>query len=197
MPPVSLPTLSDSSNLDSSESESSCCENRSDPPLQERRWIQTYKPLFLVVVYCAGGSLITLVNHSSPSWSLAMRVFMGLFFVVFSFLKMLDIAGFARAFGTYDVLAKRFPAYGFVYPFVELGLGITYLCQIAPLATNVATLLIMLVGAIGVVRAVRQRQSIRCACMGSLFDLPMSTVTVVENGTMAAMAAIMIGVAVV
>ena len=38
--------------------------------------------------------------------------FMGLFFIVFSFFKMLDLKGFSQSFKMYDPLAKRIPVYG-------------------------------------------------------------------------------------
>ncbi|MGC4002218.1 MAG: hypothetical protein QM811_03360 [Pirellulales bacterium] len=121
-----------------------------------------------------------------------MRHFMGGFFVAFAFFKLLDLRGFADAYRMYDVVAERSPAYGFVYPFLELGLGIAYLADVAPTATNVATILLMGVGAIGVVRSLLRKQTIRCACLGTVFNLPMSTVTLIEDGGMLAMAATML-----
>ncbi len=52
------------------------------------------------------------------------------FFIVFSFLKFLDLKGFARSYTMYDLLAKQWKVYGFIYPFLELGLGIMYLTAI-------------------------------------------------------------------
>ena len=53
--------------------------------------------------------------------------FMAGFFLVFSFFKLLDLAGFAKSYAIYDVLAKKMPTYGYIYPFIELGLGAAYL----------------------------------------------------------------------
>ena len=117
-----------------------------------------------------------------------MRLFMAGFFLAFSFFKMLDLAGFASAFRGYDVLARAMPGYAIAYPFIELALGLAYLTDSAPTLTNAVTAVMMAVGLIGVVRAVMSRQTIRCACLGTGFNLPMSTVTIIENSVMLAMA---------
>jgi hypothetical protein len=55
--------------------------------------------------------------------------------------------------------------------------------------TNSVTLVLMLVGAAGVLKALLDKRAIRCACLGTALNLPMTTVTLVEDLTMAAMAA--------
>ena len=89
----------------------------------------------------------------------------------------------------YDLLAAKSREWAFAYPFVELGLGIAYLINFQPIATNIATLLLMSVGAAGVLQALRQKRRIRCACLGTGLNLPMTKVTLIEDLAMAAMAA--------
>jgi hypothetical protein len=81
-----------------------------------------------------------------------------------------------------------------IYPFVELALGLAYLANWNPLITNWITLIIMGFSAIGVIKAVMDKRSIRCACLGTVFKLPMSTVTIIEDLGMVAMAAMAIRV---
>lgn len=50
----------------------------------------------------------------------------------------------------------------------------------------------MLVGLIGVTRSVLDKQQIQCACLGTGFNLPMSSVTIIEDATMLLMAVGMI-----
>jgi copper chaperone CopZ len=151
-------------------------------------WLVTYKPLLLVFGYI----LLTVIGFlaATGSWdgALAMRLFMAGFFLVFSFFKFLDVAGFASAFRGYDLVARVLPGYGRAYPFIELVLGLAYLTNIAPAATNIATAIIMAVGLAGIIRAVVSKQSIRCACLGTGINLPMSTVTIIENSVMLVMA---------
>lgn len=149
-------------------------------------------PLILIVGYLTGTVLLTEWASGEFSTHEFMRNFMAGFFLVFSFFKFLDLKGFVDAYRTYDLAAQRLPAWGWMYPFVELGLGVAYLLEWHPTATNVVTLLLMLVGAAGVFRSLRQRRSIRCACLGTVLNLPMTTVTLVEDIGMAGMAAVML-----
>jgi hypothetical protein len=149
-------------------------------------------PLVVIVAYILGA--VVLIAASTGGWSVhaMMRHFMAGFFLVFSFFKMLDLRGFVDAYREYDLVAKAVPAWGWVYPFVELVLGIAYLTAFSLFATNVVTLVVMLVGAVGVFKALADKQKIRCACLGTVLNLPMTTVTLVEDLTMAAMAAAML-----
>ncbi|MDB6119074.1 MAG: hypothetical protein JWO08_2855 [Verrucomicrobiaceae bacterium] len=146
---------------------------------------QTYRPLLVLLGYLLA---VTLIVASPFHWMTAMNVFMGGFFIAFSFFKMLDLRGFADAYRSYDLVAKAVPAYGFVYPFIELVLGLAYLARWQPALVNAVTAVVMAVSLAGVLRAVLSKQTIRCACLGTVFNLPMSTVTIVEDGVMLAMA---------
>lgn len=121
-----------------------------------------------------------------------MHDFMGLFLVVFSMFKFFDMEGFADGFHMYDLLAKRVRSYGFVYPFLELGLGLAYLGRWNPPLVYLATAILMLFGAAGVFVALRKGLDLECACMGTVLHVPLSTVALVEDLGMAAMAAAML-----
>jgi copper chaperone CopZ len=149
-------------------------------------------PLLLIVGYLLGTVLLIACVRRDFSLHLLMTRFMGGFFLVFSFFKFLDLRGFAEAYRSYDVLARAIPLWGFVYPFVELALGIAFVAGWNPVATNVVTLVVMLVGAVGVFRALLSKTHIRCACLGTALNLPMTTITLVEDVGMAAMAALML-----
>ncbi|MDZ4659461.1 MAG: cation transporter [Bythopirellula sp.] len=164
------------------------CEISAESPLA-KGWLQTYKPLLTIAAFIVGGTLLIAISTSNWQAMSLMNSFMGLFFVVFAFFKILDVPGFARAYRSYDVITKRWPAYGYLYPWIELTLGVSYLLGLWPLATNLVTLGIMSVSTVGVVNAVRKKQQIQCGCLGTVFELPMSTVTIVEDVLMAAMAA--------
>jgi hypothetical protein len=154
-------------------------------------WLATYKPLLLIVAYILGASVLVQAGLGTAVDITAMqtmRYFMAGFFIVFSFFKLLDIPAFAMAYSSYDLLAARWQGWGYVYPFVELALGVAYLVNFNPLLTNWATVIVMGFSAIGVIRAVMNKTRIQCACLGTVFKLPMSTVTIVEDVGMVAMA---------
>ena len=121
-----------------------------------------------------------------------MRHFMAAFFIVFSFFKMLNLKGFAESYMMYDVVAKKFPAWSYIYAFLELGLGIAFLLNFNPLITNISTVIIMSVSIIGVLQTVLNKKQIQCACLGAVFNLPMSTVTIIEDGLMILMSVTML-----
>jgi cation transport ATPase len=154
-------------------------------------WLKTYKPLLLIAAFITGVSFLTAYSGGELHWMMWMNHFMAGFFIVFSFFKMLDLRGFADSYAMYDLLAKRWKGYGFVYPFIELALGAMYLTGFDPAATAIATVVVMGFSAIGVIKSVLSKQQIRCACLGAVFNLPMSTVTIVEDLLMAGMAVVM------
>ena len=61
-----------------------------------------------------------------------------------------------------------------------------------PFAVNIATLVVMGVSTLGVVRSLVKKQKIRCACLGTVFNLPMSVVTLVEDLLMVGMSTAML-----
>ena len=161
-----------------------------EPDVDARGWLATYRPLLTIVGLIALTTVLAQAPYADGlDGRLWMRHFMAGFFLVFAGFKLLDVRGFADSYAMYDVVARRWRGWGVAYPFVELGLGLAYLTDVAPLWTNVATIVILGVSAIGVVRSVLARRAIKCACLGTGFNLPMSTVTIVEDVSMVAMAA--------
>ncbi len=164
----------------------------SAPAPEKKSFIETYRPLLLVLAYLIGIVALVEVTAGAFDWMRAMGNFMGGFFIAFSFFKLLDLQGFVDSFQTYDVLARPVRPYGYAYPFIELALGVAYLVGFAPIVTNSVTLAVMLIGIVGVTQALLKKRQIQCACLGTVFNLPMSKVTFIEDGLMAAMAAIML-----
>jgi cation transport ATPase len=155
---------------------------------ETKSWLATYKPLLLIAGFIAGVSILTSHGHLHNG----MNTFMAGFFLVFSFFKLLDLKGFAKTYAMYDLLAMKVPAYGFVYPFIELALGIAYLTGFNMVFTNWATIIVMGFSSMGVIKSVLDRKRIQCACLGAVFNLPMSTVTIIEDLLMVAMAVYMV-----
>lgn len=154
---------------------------------QTKSWFTTYKPILLIFSYIF--SLTLLIQFSKHHFDFMewMRHFMAGFFLVFSFFKMLDLKAFAESYVMYDVIAKKMPVWPYVYAFIELTLGIAFLVNFNPVITNISTVLVMTVSIIGVLQVVLNKQKIQCACLGAVFNLPMSTVTIIEDGLMIVM----------
>lgn len=159
---------------------------------EEKNWLKTYRPILLIFVYITGVSLLIQFVNGAFNWMQWMNQFMAGFFIVFSFFKLLNLRGFAESYAMYDIIAKRMKGYGYLYAFIELGLGVAYLTNFNPIVTNSITLLVMGISIIGVLQSVLNNKKIKCACLGDVFNLPMSTITIIEDGLMIAMSAIML-----
>jgi copper chaperone CopZ len=155
-------------------------------------WIATYKPILLIFLYITVVSLIAATAGGGFSLMTGMRIFMAGFFLTFSFFKMLDIPAFAESYAMYDIVAKRFEVWGYVYVFIEALLGISYALNFQPFLTSVVTVVVMTVSLVGVLNSVLAKRKIKCACLGAVFNLPMSSVTIIEDGLMIAMGVAMI-----
>ncbi|MDA9339918.1 cation transporter [Polaribacter sp.] len=157
---------------------------------EEKSKLTQLKPLFIIIFYITTVSI--LLNYKEWFLGEFMLDFMGLFYIVFSFFKMLDLNGFEMSFSMYDPIAKKVPFYGKIYPFIEALLGLMFLMRFEIDIALIVTLIILGVTTIGVTRALLDRKSIRCACLGTALKLPMTEATFIENAIMILMAVLML-----
>ncbi|MGI8602680.1 MAG: YHS domain-containing protein [Verrucomicrobiales bacterium] len=153
------------------------------------KW-KSYLPIGVIVLVTLLAAAARQAAQPGP-WNVMgwMHDFMGFFLVVFSMFKFFDLRGFADGFQMYDLLAKHWRPYALVYPFIELALGLAYLAHWQPGMIYSITIAVMLFGAIGVCRALNEGRDLTCACLGTVLKVPLSTVALVEDFGMAAMAA--------
>ncbi|WP_310555413.1 MauE/DoxX family redox-associated membrane protein [Flavobacterium sp.] len=166
--------------------------NHSEIAEQTKSWFETYKPILLIFFYILLVTTLVQTQNTKFDFMQAMRHFMSGFFLVFSFFKLLNLKGFAESYVMYDVLAKQIPVWAYLYVFIELGLGIAFLINFNPILTNSITVIVMSISIIGVLQSVLNKKKIQCACLGAVFNLPMSTVTIIEDALMIAMSGIML-----
>jgi hypothetical protein len=150
--------------------------------------LSKYKTLFILFAYLiAATALYTSLTGNNP-----MPFLMGLFFITFSFFKVIHLSKFQDSFSQYDLLAKTMPHYARYYPFIEIVLGILFLCNWLPLLASIITIIILVSTNIGVLIALKKGQIMECACLGVVFKLPLSRVTVFENTVMILMAVVQV-----
>ncbi len=145
-----------------------------------------------IITAILAGALVLTFALSNPNWFDAMRWFEGLFFLVFASFKLARLRDFVDAYQGYDVLAKRSRTYAYLYPFIELTLAIGFLTRVALPAILVATVLLMAIGLIGVIKELRRGSHIVCACLGTIIKVPLTQVTLAEDAVMGAMAVAML-----
>ncbi|MGC6431714.1 MAG: heavy-metal-associated domain-containing protein [Jejuia sp.] len=158
--------------------------------IKEKSELKQLFPLFLIFGYITITSV--LLNNNPWNSSEFMLDFMGLFCIVFSFFKLLDLKGFPKSFRMYDPLAKGLPIYAWVYPFIEVLLGLMFLMRIEIPIALIVTLVILGITTIGVTKVLLDKKSIQCACLGTALKLPMTKATFIENSIMIVMAIIML-----
>ena len=149
-------------------------------------------PLLLVFTYLLLTVVLVAVLSREVTFILLMSTWMGAFFLVFSFFKFLNLKGFVAAFRSYDLIAMRWPAYGYLYATLELIFGIAYLVAPQARLLNITVLLVLGISSCGVLHAVTRGRKVQCACLGTIFNLPMTWVTLMENGLMLVMAGMLL-----
>ena len=156
----------------------------------EKSKLQQLKPLILILFYITTASV--LLNYQNWDRNEIMLDFMGLFYIVFSFFKLLDLKGFSESFKMYDPLASRISIYGWMYPFIEVVLGLMFLMHFGVKTALVITLIVLGITTIGVAKSLLDKKSIRCACLGTALKLPMTEATFIENAVMIVMAILLL-----
>ena len=159
---------------------------------EKKTWLATYKPILLIFGYILGITLLVEYINDGFVWMRWMSYFMAGFFLVFSFFKLLNLKGFAESYAMYDIVAKKWSGWGYVYAFTEFALGIAFLAGFTPLVTNAITFVVMTISIVGVLQSVLNKRKIKCACLGDVFNLPMSTITIIEDALMIGMSGVML-----
>lgn len=156
----------------------------------EKSKLEQLKPLLIILFYISVASI--LLHRDDWDITQMMLDFMGLFYIVFSFFKLLDLNGFPDSFRMYDPLAKVLPAYAWAYPFIETALGLMFLLRFQTSIALVVTLIVLGITTFGVTKTLLDKKSIQCACLGTALKLPMTEATFIENAIMIVMAIIML-----
>lgn len=152
----------------------------------------SYKPIYIIFAYLILGSVFAGAGYFSIH--IFMAHFMAGFFLVFSFFKMLDLSGFATGYASYDVIAKKFYRYGYVYPFIELGFGIAYLLFPYHFLLNAVVFVVMSISTVGVVSAKFSKRQFQCACVGTFLKVPLGNIAIIEDLSMVVMSFLMMAV---
>lgn len=154
--------------------------------------LKKYIPLIVMVLIVVILTIVLDILFGGQDMLHTMRHFMGSFFLVFGFLKVLKLSDFAMAYREYDIVAMKSLFYAKLYPFLELSFAYAYFTNWNQGLLNTVVLVVMLVSALGVYLKLRKKEEIQCACLGTVFKVPMTWVTLIEDLLMAGMAAYML-----
>lgn len=149
----------------------------------------TYTPV--IAVFAVAALLALAVSQAAFGAPFTVRA--GEWFVAFSMsllamLKLRDVETFSTMFLNYDLLARRWVPYGYVYPFAELAAGVLMAAGILTWFAAPLGLFIGGVGAVSVFKAVYvDKRELKCACVGGDSHVPLGFVSLTENLMMIAM----------
>ena len=127
--------------------------------------------------------------HGTPFTLRAGEWFIAFSMTVLALLKLQNVEAFATMFLNYDLLAKRWVPYSYLYPFAEGLAGILMIAGALTWLSVPVALFIGTVGAVSVFKAVYvDRRELKCACVGGSSNVPLGFVSLTENLMMIAMA---------
>ncbi|MBL8556219.1 MAG: glutaredoxin [Phenylobacterium sp.] len=150
----------------------------------------SYRPV--VAVFALTALMALAASHAAFGAAFTIRAgewFIGFSMVVLAMLKLQDVEKFSTMFLNYDLLAKRWVRYGYIYPFAEGAAGLLMIAGVLTWISAPIALFIGTVGAISVFKAVYvERRELKCACVGGSSNVPLGFVSLTENLMMIAMA---------
>ena len=136
--------------------------------------------LALAASYAVSGDALT---KQAVQWFISFSM------AVLALLKLQNVETFSTMFLNYDLLAKRWVPYGYVYPFAEGLAGVLMTAGALTWLSVPVALFIGGVGAVSVTKAVYvDRRELKCACVGGSSNVPLGFVSLTENVMMVAMA---------
>ena len=108
--------------------------------------------------------------------------FVSLSMALLAIQKLQDLRSFSTMFLNYDLLARRWVRYGYIYPFGEALAGILMVAHVLPIISVPVSLFIGTVGAVSVFKAVYvDKRELKCACVGGNSNVPLGFVSLTEN----------------
>ncbi|RYZ48466.1 MAG: glutaredoxin, partial [Proteobacteria bacterium] len=145
--------------------------------------VPSYKPIAALLLTTA---LMSIAVSYSVFGSIlkieALQWFIAFSMTVLALLKLQNLESFSTMFLNYDLLAKKWVAYSYVYPFAEGIAGILMISGLFPLVSSPISIIIGLVGGISVLKAVYiDRRELKCACVGGSSNVPLGFVSLMEN----------------
>lgn len=155
----------------------------------------TYRPVIALFSITALMALATsMAVFGTPLTWHALQWFIAFSMAVLALLKLQDVETFSSMFLNYDLLAKRWVPYAYIYPYAEAFAGILMITNLLVWLSAPVALFIGGIGAVSVFKAVYiDKRELKCACVGGASKVPLGFISLTENVMMVAMAVWMLG----
>lgn len=150
----------------------------------------SYRPVVVLFALTAFTAMAaSFASSGSPFTLRAAEWFIAFSMVALAMQKLQNVETFSTMFLNYDLLAKRWVPYGYIYPYAEGLAGILMAAGALTWLSVPIALLIGTIGAVSVFKAVYiDRRELKCACVGGSSNVPLGFVSLTENLMMVAMA---------
>jgi glutaredoxin/uncharacterized membrane protein YphA (DoxX/SURF4 family) len=150
---------------------------------------KTYQPVLTVFAVTFAMALATcwIMRGELAPLRIA-ELFIAFSMCVLGLLKLQDLLSFATGFVQYDLIARKWVPYSYIYPFVEAGAGVLMIAGLATWIAAPAVLIVSTLGAISIIKAVYvEKRDVNCACVGGGSRVPLGFISLTENLMMMAM----------
>lgn len=154
----------------------------------------SYTPLVVVILLILTVSLAISIRYqdlNTATLEFIRNIMIG-FFITFGGFKLMDLKGFVKGYKTYDLIAMRFPQYGYIYPFVELFFGLSMIILSHITILLVLEAIIMGISGLGVLIKLLKKERFQCACLGTFLKVPLTKVTLIEDFGMMILAIVLL-----
>jgi len=149
----------------------------------------SYIPVIAVFAVTALMSIGANLAASTFATMRTLEWFIAFSMCVLAILKLRDLESFSNMFLGYDLLARRWVRYAYLYPFGEAIAGVLMIANVLVWLSSPIALFIGSVGAWSVFRAVYiEKRELKCACVGGDSNVPLGFISLTENLMMVAMA---------
>ncbi|MGB3471439.1 MAG: MauE/DoxX family redox-associated membrane protein [Erythrobacter sp.] len=153
----------------------------------------TYAPVIILFAVAAATALALSIGVLGTITWQTLGWFISISMILLGMQKLRDVESFSTMFLNYDLLARKWVPYGYVYPWVETGAGILMTGMLLTWLAAPAALFIATIGAISVYKAVYiDKRELKCACVGGGSNVPLGFVSLTENLMMMGMAIVML-----
>lgn len=149
----------------------------------------TYQPVIAVFAVAFGMALTTCwALRSDLDWLRVLELFIAFSMCVLGILKLQDLLSFATGFVQYDLVARRYVPYAYVYPYIEAGGGVLMIAGLFTWVVAPVVLVASTLGAFSIFKAVYlEKRDLKCACVGGGSSVPLGFISLTENLMMMAM----------
>ena len=150
----------------------------------------SYRPVVALFIMTALMALSLEYASGRPLLTMhALQMFIAISMSVLALLKLQNIDTFSAMFLNYDLLARRWVPYSYVYPFAEGAAGVLMIAGALNWISIPIALFIGTIGAVSVFKAVYiDKRELKCACVGGSSNVPLGFISLTENLMMVGMA---------